>query len=72
MLDELARDERGEAEDARLRVAAGVGDQLRAGDLVAVDFRQAVDRLGEVGEVSNGSRRTTGRRRWGRAGGSRR
>ena len=49
--DRLARDERGQAENAGLRIAAGIGDQLGGVDLVAVDFGQAVDRLGKIRQV---------------------
>src|SRR5262249_28654507 len=49
--DVLAGDQRGQAEDGRLRVAAGVGDQRGRGEFLAVEFRQAVDRLGGVGQV---------------------
>ena len=45
------RDQRGQAEDRRLRIAARVGDQLRAVDLLAVDLGQAVHRVGEVRRV---------------------
>ena len=47
-LDQPVRHQRGEAEDRRLRVAAGVGDELRAVDVVAVQLRQPVNRVGEI------------------------
>src|SRR5207244_2300249 len=50
-VDVLARHEGGQAEDGRLGVAAGVGDQVGGGDLVAVNLGQAVDRLGQMGQV---------------------
>jgi hypothetical protein len=50
-LDVLAGDEWCESQNARLRIATGVGDELGTANLVAIDFRQSINRLGEVGEI---------------------
>ena len=41
--DRAAARQRGQREQRRRRVAAGVGDEVGAGDLLAVDLGQAVD-----------------------------
>ena len=62
--------ERGQREDRRGRVAAGVGHQVGARDLVAVQLRQPVDRVAHQRRAPDG-RRTSPRTRRPRAAGSR-
>ena len=50
-VDEFLRHQRRQAKNAGLRIAAGIGDQLGGPDLVAVDFRQTVDRVREIGQI---------------------
>ena len=43
--------QRREAENAGLRVATGIGDELGRDDFLAVHFRQTIDGLSEMGQV---------------------
>jgi hypothetical protein len=43
--------QRRQAQDGGLRVTPGIGHELGCGDFLAVDLRQAVDRLHQVGQV---------------------